>query len=264
MKPCITRKENGKRMTSQNFKSEEYPPMRTSGVLDSPARTSPLQGKQRGLVGKRSGIYYNIIDLLKGKEESAKPTYLLVENVKNLLSINAGFDFASVLWKWTKQGMTVGGRCLIPKISESRRIGSACSLSQILEAEVDGNTTSQRRKRSSSCQTYRRMQGYRVYGTDGISVTLVGNAGGIRGEDRALFYRPVQYNAEGYGYHKLPDGKVYCRDGQPYSHEFRCAGSASDAYPGTDGETAERKEDEGGRGADVYLDFSGQARRVYL
>ena len=101
-----------------------------------PCQDISVAGKQRGLVGKRSGIYYNIIDLLKGKEESAKPSYLLVENVKNLLSINAGFDFASVL-KWTKQGMTVGGRCLTPKTSESRRTVSVCSLSQILEAEVD-------------------------------------------------------------------------------------------------------------------------------
>lgn len=56
-----------------------------------PCQDISVAGKQRGLVGKRSGIYYNIIDLLKGKEESAKPSYLLVENVKNLLSINAGF-----------------------------------------------------------------------------------------------------------------------------------------------------------------------------
>ena len=39
--------------------------------------------------------------------------------------------------KWTKQGMTVGGRCLTPKTSECRRTVSVCSLSQILEAEVD-------------------------------------------------------------------------------------------------------------------------------
>ena len=66
-----------------------------------PCQDISVAGKQRGLVGKRSGIYYNIIDLLKGKEESAKPAYLLVENVKNLLSINAGFDFASVPVSYT-------------------------------------------------------------------------------------------------------------------------------------------------------------------
>ncbi len=69
-----------------------------------PCQDISVAGKQRGLVGKRSGIYYNIIDLLKGKEESAKPSYLLVENVKNLLSINAGFDFASVLSEMDEAG----------------------------------------------------------------------------------------------------------------------------------------------------------------
>lgn len=39
--------------------------------------------------------------------------------------------------KWTKRGMTVGGRCLIQKTSESPKTGNVCSLSQILEAEVD-------------------------------------------------------------------------------------------------------------------------------
>ena len=103
-----------------------------------PCQDISVAGKQRGLVGKRSGIYYNIIDLLKGKEESAKPAYLLVENVKNLLSINAGFDFASVLSEMDEAGYDCRcGRCLTPKTSESRRTVSVCSLSQILEAEVD-------------------------------------------------------------------------------------------------------------------------------
>ena len=39
-----------------------------------PCQDISVAGKQRGLVGKEVGIYYNIIDLLKGKEESAKPT----------------------------------------------------------------------------------------------------------------------------------------------------------------------------------------------
>lgn len=102
-----------------------------------PCQDISVAGKQRGLVGKRSGIYYNIIDLLKGKEESAKPSYLLVENVKNLLSINAGFDFASVLSEMDEAGYDCRWQVLNSKTSESRRTVSVCSLSQILEAEVD-------------------------------------------------------------------------------------------------------------------------------
>ncbi len=94
MRQCMIRKESGKLMMSQNL-NPKMSPMQTSGALDSHVRTSPLPENSGDWSEKRSGIYYNIIDLLKGKEESAKPAYLLVENVKNLLSINAGFDFAS-------------------------------------------------------------------------------------------------------------------------------------------------------------------------
>ena len=72
-----------------------------------PCQDISIAGKQRGLSGKRSGIYYNIIDLVKGKEEDDKPAYLLVENVKNLLSINAGFDFAAVLSEMDEAGYDV-------------------------------------------------------------------------------------------------------------------------------------------------------------
>lgn len=33
-----------------------------------PCQDISIAGKQRGLSGKRSGIYYNILDLIKGKE----------------------------------------------------------------------------------------------------------------------------------------------------------------------------------------------------
>lgn len=72
-----------------------------------PCQDISIAGKQRGLRGKRSGIYYSIIDLIKGKEESGKPTYLLIENVKNLLSVNAGFDFATVLSEMDEAGYDV-------------------------------------------------------------------------------------------------------------------------------------------------------------
>ena len=116
------------------LKSEDVP-YADIWCIGFPCQDISVAGKQRGLVGERSGIYYNIIDLIKGKEESDKPTYLLVENVKNLLSINSGFDFASVLSEMDEAGYDC--RCLIQKTSESPKTGSVCSLSQILEAEVD-------------------------------------------------------------------------------------------------------------------------------
>lgn len=105
-----------------------------------PCQDISVAGKQKGLRGERSGIYFSIIDLVKGKKEEDKPTFLLIENVKNLLSINSGFDFATVLSELDEagyRGMMQCGKCLTLKTLESPKIESECLLSHILEAEVD-------------------------------------------------------------------------------------------------------------------------------
>ena len=49
-----------------------------------------IAGRQAGLSGERSGIFYKILELVKGKSPEDRPSYLVAENVKNLLSIDAG------------------------------------------------------------------------------------------------------------------------------------------------------------------------------
>ena len=153
-----------------------------------PCQDISVAGKQRGLVGKRSGIYYNIIDLLKGKEESAKPSYLLVENVKNLLSINAGFDFASVLSEMDEAGYDCRWQVL-----NSKNFGVPQNRERVF---IIANLRSRGRREilpltgenaAALNQLIGGMQGYRVYGTDGISATLVGNAGGV-GAKTGLYF----------------------------------------------------------------------------
>ena len=102
-----------------------------------PCQDISVAGKQRGLVGERSGIYYNIIDLIKGKEESDKPHTFLLRTLRTCYQLIQASTLPAFCLKWTKRGMTVGGRCLIQKTSESPKTGNVCSLSQILEAEVD-------------------------------------------------------------------------------------------------------------------------------
>ncbi len=153
-----------------------------------PCQDISVAGKQRGLVGKRSGIYYNIIDLIKGKEESDKPTYLLVENVKNLLSINAGFDFASVLAEMDEAGYDCRWQVL-----NSKDFGVPQNRERVF---IIANLRSRGRREvlplcgenaATLNQLVGGMQGYRVYGTDGISATLVGNAGGV-GAKTGLYF----------------------------------------------------------------------------
>ena len=153
-----------------------------------PCQDISVAGKQRGLVGKRSGIYYNIIDLIKGKEESDKPTYLLVENVKNLLSINAGFDFASVLSEMDEAGYDCRWQVL-----NSKDFGVPQNRERVF---IIANLRSRGRREilplcgenaATLNQLVGGMQGYRVYGTDGLSATLVGNAGGV-GAKTGLYF----------------------------------------------------------------------------
>ena len=63
-----------------------------------PCQDISIAGKQKGLQeGERSGLFYEIMRLLAGRRQEDRPRWLLVENVKNLLSIGNGFDFARLL-----------------------------------------------------------------------------------------------------------------------------------------------------------------------
>lgn len=59
-----------------------------------PCQDISVAGKQKGFTaGKRSSLFFTVTGLIRELEEKDRPSYLLIENVKNLLSINGGFDF---------------------------------------------------------------------------------------------------------------------------------------------------------------------------
>ncbi len=153
-----------------------------------PCQDISVAGKQRGLVGKRSGIYFNIIDLLKGKEESDKPTYLLVENVKNLLSINSGFDFATVLFEMDQAGYDCKWQVLNSKdfgVPQNRErvfiIANLRSRGRREILPISAENTATLKQVIGGCQ------GERVYNPAGISCTLTGNGGGEGGKTGLYF-----------------------------------------------------------------------------
>ena len=161
------------------LKSEELP-YADIWTFGFPCQDISVAGKQKGLKGERSGIYFSIIDLLKGKEEKDKPAYLLIENVKNLLSINGGFDFATVLLELDQAGYDAMWQVLNSKdfgVPQNReRVFIIANLRsrgrrEILPLSSENPTTLK--------QIIGGMQGYRVYDTDGLSCTLQSNAGGV-------------------------------------------------------------------------------------
>ena len=93
----------------------DYDIQRTKGVklpeadlwtFGSPCTNISIAGNRTGIGGEQSRMFFEVIRLLKERAENQKtlPTYLIMENVKNLLSSNQGRDFAEVIYQMDKVG----------------------------------------------------------------------------------------------------------------------------------------------------------------
>jgi DNA (cytosine-5)-methyltransferase 1 len=69
-----------------------------------PCQDISVAGKQIGFKGNRSSLFFRVMYLIGQLEEENKPTYLFIENVKNLLSVNGGWDFARLLVEMDRKG----------------------------------------------------------------------------------------------------------------------------------------------------------------
>lgn len=69
-----------------------------------PCQDISVAGKQLGFQGNRSSLFFRVMYLIGQLEEENKPTYLFIENVKNLLSVNGGWDFARLLIEMDRGG----------------------------------------------------------------------------------------------------------------------------------------------------------------
>lgn len=93
----------------------DYDIQRTKGIklpeadvwtFGSPCTNISIAGNRAGIGGEQSRMFFEVIRLLKERAENQKtlPTYLIMENVKNLLSSNEGRDFAEVVYQMDKVG----------------------------------------------------------------------------------------------------------------------------------------------------------------
>lgn len=73
-----------------------------------PCQDISIAGKQAGFQGNRSSLFFRIMYLIGQLREEDKPAYLLIENVKNLLSVNGGWDFARLLIEMDRGGVQCG------------------------------------------------------------------------------------------------------------------------------------------------------------
>lgn len=69
-----------------------------------PCQDISVAGKQRGFKGNRSSLFFRVMYLVGQLPEEKKPHVLFIENVKNLLSVNGGWDFARFLVEMDRGG----------------------------------------------------------------------------------------------------------------------------------------------------------------
>ena len=63
----------------------------------SPCQNVSIAGKRAGLYGERSGLFFTFVELIKSQKEEDKPEWVLLENVKGLLSSGGGRDYLDYL-----------------------------------------------------------------------------------------------------------------------------------------------------------------------
>lgn len=76
-----------------------------------PCQDISIAGKREGLCGERSGLFFEIIRIIREKQ----PEFVFLENVKGIFSSNKGWDFARILIEMDESGYDVEWQCLNSK-----------------------------------------------------------------------------------------------------------------------------------------------------
>lgn len=156
-----------------------------------PCQDISVAGKQLGLQGNRSSLFFRVMYLIGQLEEENKPTYLFVENVKNLLSVNGGWDFARLLIEMEQRGYDAEWQVLNSKDFGVPQNRERC----FIIGHLRGRSTAkvfpvERADREDSIQIIGHRDGYRrntqVFAPDGITEALDTGQGGGRGHHVAL------------------------------------------------------------------------------
>lgn len=90
--------------TVYNISVEEDNSYVANGAIVHNCQDISVAGKQLGFQGNRSSLFFRVMYLVGQLKEEDKPTYLFIENVKNLLSVNGGWDFARLLIEMEREG----------------------------------------------------------------------------------------------------------------------------------------------------------------
>ena len=156
-----------------------------------PCQEISIAGNQKGFDGNKSSLFFEIIRLLKEKQKN-KPKWIILENVRNILSIKRGGVFARVLIELDSCGYDVTWKLLnsteyVPQNRE--RVYFVAGL-RGSGADITKIFSNQRTNRQNNFQviqigqrnrnTRQNLNQYRVYSPNGIAPTLNKMEGGGR------------------------------------------------------------------------------------
>ena len=146
----------------------------------SPCQNVSIAGKRAGLYGERSGLFFTFVELIKSQKEEDKPEWILLENVKGLLSSGGGRDYLDYLSILDESGYDLEWQVFNSKdygVPQNReRIYTIGHLRRKGRRQV---LPISRESSSHLKQLVGGMQSYRVYDPSGIATTLVGEGGGL-------------------------------------------------------------------------------------
>lgn len=141
-----------------------------------PCQSFSIAGKRGGFNDTRGTLFFEVMRLAKERQ----PTTLFLENVEGLLNHDNGNTFETILRTLDEVGYDAEWQCL-----NSKNFGVPQNRERVfIIAHLRGRS---RREvfpiRRANGETLKEIiggsQGYRVYGTDGVSCTLASKAGGM-------------------------------------------------------------------------------------
>ena len=146
----------------------------------SPCQNVSIAGKRAGLYGERSGLFFTFVELIKSQKEEDKPEWVLLENVKGLLSSGGGRDYLDYLSILDEAGYDLEWQVFNSKdygVPQNREriytIGHLRSRGRRQVLPISRESSSHLK------QLVGGIQSYRVYDPSGIATTLVGEGGGL-------------------------------------------------------------------------------------
>lgn len=171
-----------------------------------PCQDISVAGKQAGFQGNRSSLFFRVMYLIGQLKEEDKPTYLFIENVKNLLSVNGGWDFARLLAEMDREGYDAEWQVLNSKDFGVPQNRERC----FIIGHLRGRSTA---------------KVFPVEGTDGEnSVQIVGHKDGYRRNTQVFAPEALDTGQGGErGHHvTLPCFIDLCYEGSQMTEQARC------------------------------------------